>query len=155
MPPTADPLAQLADIELPPPPAGWPWLLTAILAALAIALLLLYRWRKKNRRAPPAPASLPRQALTQLEQLSAQWRDGQLSDRDAAYRLATLLRRGLALAQLTPDCPTALAAQTAQWRAAMSALSRCRYQPSTASPLPAALFEQVREWLTAVADQDA
>jgi len=155
MPLPTDPLARLADIELPPPPVWQPWIVVvgsaAAVLVVVVALLLYLRHRKKQLPTPP----LPHQALAQLEQLSLHWHNGQLSDREAAYRLATLLRLGLALPQLTRDCPTSLAPHAAQWETVISALERYRYHPQTAAPLPAALFEQTRNWLLAVTDKGA
>lgn len=151
MPLPTDPLTQLADIELPPPPAWPPWLVVvSAAAAILIVALLFYLWRSKKRG---TTTPLPEQALAQLEQLSLRWRNGQLSDRETAYHLATLLRLGLALPQLTRNCPASLAPHAAQWQALISELERCRYQPQVAAPLPAALFEQARHCLMAVADK--
>lgn len=62
-----DPLAQLKDLHLPPPPGFWPiapgWWLLAILCCVLIGLAIraLLIWRRRN--------AYRRQALAQLKQL--------------------------------------------------------------------------------------
>ncbi len=67
-----DPLAELKDIHLPPPPEFWPpapgWWLLAALATLACAYLIylgVKYWRKNAYR---------RYALAELEQIFAQYK---------------------------------------------------------------------------------
>ena len=85
-PQSPDPLAQLADIHLPPPVPAFPWgwgafaLLSAALLLLAVAALLVWQYRYRN--------AYRRAALAELEHI-ATLEDDHLM----ATELAQLLRR--------------------------------------------------------------
>jgi len=88
--PPSDPLAQLRDIHLPPPPESWPpapgWWLLALIAVLAVgfaAALALRYWQRNRYR---------REAVREAAKLYAKW----TTDGDSiAYVAAvqTLLKR--------------------------------------------------------------
>ncbi len=145
-----DTLQRLADIIPPAPPAATPWWLwlLAALAFIAIAALVA-GWidRRRHRRATPAD-DLRGDALAALNVLRQTWEAKQIDDRDAAYRLATVLRRGLGLAQLSDDHPPAVVNDAPLWRDTLQQLNRQRYRPRREQPLPPELFEHARRWLT-------
>ncbi len=147
-----DPLAKLADIELPAPP-HWQPLLIGIAAALTAIILAaglgLHLWRRQRRDA----ASPARRALAQVDALLGKWRSGQLGDREASYRLAALLRMGLGLEQLDVHCPATLSRDRQQWGLTVAALQRLRYEATPAAKLREEEFARIRTWIAAAAAQ--
>lgn len=138
-------LATLADIILPPPP-DWHsfWLITAImLAVLALVIAALYFYVRKSRLRQRAAPSSP---LNELATLEKQWRDGVLPTRETAYRLATLLRVGMGIPQLTRHPPLAFASQDSRWETLIRALEHIRYAPHN-STFDTQWFDWTREWL--------
>lgn len=155
-----DALARLADIELPAAPE---WGLLPLLPVIAVTIgvmiwmIVRYRARRRSRAAatpgpvpaPNAPESsrpLQQQALTRLDELQQAWRAGTLDDREAGYRLGTLLRRGLALNRLDETPPVAGDDDIEEWRSLVDDLAALRYRPRH-PPLTAALFAQARDLL--------
>lgn len=143
-----DPLARLADIELPAPPHWQPWI-TGMAAALTVIAVVsglgAYLWRRQRA----ATVSPQRQALSQLDALLNDWRSGRLDDREASYRLAALLRLGLGLDQLGVHCPAALADDKQQWGRTVTALQRLRYEKAPNTPLQEEEFAHVKAWIAA------
>ncbi|MEK7322563.1 MAG: DUF4381 family protein [Pseudomonadota bacterium] len=142
-----DTLRGLADIIPPAPPAATPWWLW-LLAALALIAIVALVWRITRRRTVP-PGDLRGDALAALRALRSAWEAKQIDDRDAAYRLATVLRRGLGLAQLSDDNPPAMINDAPLWRDTLQQLDRQRYRRQREQPLPPELFERAYRWLTA------
>lgn len=145
-----DPLALLADIELPPAPDATAPLLAALvlvaIVAATVAALHLVRRRRPARRASsgvrPTPAV---EAAARLAGLEAAWRDGRITDREAAYRLCTLLRLGLGLQRLDAARPPAgIGAEG--WSEHLRVLERLRYG-SGGPKLDAAAFREAHAWL--------
>lgn len=145
-----DTLQRLADIIPPAPPAATPWWLWLLAALASIAIVALVAWRITRRRRRTAPSGdLRGDALAALNALRSAWEAKQIDDRDAAYRLATVLRRGLGLAQLSDDNPPAAINDAPLWRDTLQQLDRQRYRRQRERPLPPELFERVHRWLTA------
>lgn len=120
---------KLADVEAPPPPEWQPLISASVTVAVAVVLAVALI-RLRSRRAHPAKAAdASREALHQLQQLQRAWQRGESDDQESAYRLATLLRLGLGLDQLTETPPPALSAEAQPWRELMQQLNRLRYQP--------------------------
>lgn len=142
-----DPLAGLADIEVlaPPPLMGGATML--LLAALLLAVLAgCLTWRRLRRRSRPTRRLPPaREAAQRLAGLQADWEAGVTRDRDAAYRLCTLLRNGFGLRTLEPGAPPA-GLDADAWREWLAALRCARYQAGGA-PLTPAVFDTARDWL--------
>lgn len=145
-----DTLQRLADIIPPAPPAATPWWLWLLVALAFIAIVALVVWRITRRRRRAAPTGdLRGDALAALRALRVAWEAKQIDDRDAAYRLATVLRRGLGLAQLSDDNPPATINDAPLWRDTLQQLNRQRYRRQRGQPLPPELFERAHRWLTA------
>ncbi len=143
-----DALTKLADIIPPAPPAPlawWPWLI----AAFFIAALAVFAWWWRSRRRAVAASPLDRrvEALAALNNLHEEWTAKRIDDRDAAYRLATVLRLGLGLAQLSDEPPPVAVNEAPLWRDALAQLNRQRYPAARGQALPPALFEHARRWL--------
>ncbi len=140
-PPTLPPelLQRLADIA-PPPPLHWQALDAFALLALALGLPLAFVLYRRLRARPAGPR---RQALRRLRRLEADWRGGRCDDRQAAYRLATLLRLGLGLSSLD-EAPL----PAREWRPFLDLLEALRYRPTPTRRLEEAHFRQARRWLT-------
>lgn len=149
-----DPLAGLADIEvLAPPPLLdgatallLAALLSAVLAGGVIGGLAWYRARLRRSARPAAALPPAREARRRLAGLQAEWEAGITHDRDAAYRLCTLLRNGFALRALDPAAPPA-GVDTEAWREWHAAVSGARYQAGGAA-LTAASFASAHAWLS-------
>ncbi|HHM05505.1 MAG TPA: hypothetical protein ENJ19_07155 [Gammaproteobacteria bacterium] len=139
-------LTRLADITPPPAPDWTPWLLGGGTALAALVILAGTAWWLRHRpaRTPPAPAA---QALARLDELETRWRKGEVPHREAAYRLATLLRLGLGRIALTAAAPPAGAAAE-PWRQTLLQLDTARYHPSPPA-LPAEVFAHARRYLQA------
>lgn len=141
-------LATLADILLPPPP-DWHsfWLFTAItLAVLALVIAALFLYIRKSRLRTRAASNSP---LHELANIEKQWRDGVLPTRETAYRLATVLRVGMGIQQLTRQPPVAFASQSSRWETLIRALEQIRYAPHN-STLDTQWFDWTREWLASL-----
>ena len=127
---------RLADIAPPPPPDWRPlwWGAAALLLLLALGFLFM---RRPGR---PDPRRL---ALRRLDCLERDWRKGHCPDRQAAYRLAALLRLGLGLTDLRhPPLPDD------EWQAFIARLDAVRYRPAPTVRLEEAQFLLARRWLT-------
>ena len=139
---------QLASLELPPAP-DWHTLIIAtivVMVALLLAVALIYL--RSRRQQPGHIDDQSREALHQLHLLQRQWQEQNISDHDAAYRLATLLRLGLGLSQLTHTAPPALTTQQQRWQQLQQQLAQLRYSPAASRPpLSLDLFTQIEAWL--------
>ena len=114
-------LSQLADILPPPAPGGPDWMLIIFVGIICIlaAAVLVWFWKKHHSQRINLPA---REARRRLVTLRSAWQSHTISDREAAYRLATLLRLGLALPQLnTQDRPSMVEDDTS-WRETLEQL---------------------------------
>lgn len=153
---TREPTLQaLADIVPAPAPVlgttGWLAAALAVLAAAGAAAATVWWWRRR-RRGRPAAIAAPRAALERLRALRSAWEAREIGDREAAYRLAALLRLGLGQSQLSATPPAPAAADAALWREALRQLDRQRYAAAAVQPLPAALFDRAAQWLAAAED---
>lgn len=145
-----DPLALLADIELPAAPDGAEPLAAAlVLLVLVVATVALVRLMRRRRRAPDAPAArgpVPAaEALARLDALESAWHAGEVAHREAGYRLCTIVRIGLGLPRLDPACPPP-GVSPGEWAIPVRDLERLRYAPS-GSDLDASVFDRARAWL--------
>jgi hypothetical protein len=145
--PTDELLARLADVELPPAPDWRPYVIAAaalvVLALAATALLLLLRRRAVSRRRVPPPFDA-RQRVVELQQAYVR---GEVTERDAAYRLATILRLGLGLSQLEESAPPAQVDRE-HWARILRRLAHARYTRQTRPP-DSEDFAAVIDWLAA------
>lgn len=144
----AEPLRQLADVDLPLPPDWTPWAAAlagiALLSLLVVWLVLRYR---QGLRTPPAqqlPAASPEQ---ELERLLAHWQRNDLAPRELAYRLATLLRLALHLPQLEPQPPEHIVSHRERWPELINELSALRYRSAVGHTLHPAWLPLIRTWL--------
>lgn len=142
-------LSQLADILPPPPPSGLDWILLGIVCLL-VAVGSLWFLKKRLSRKAPSPA---RQAQRRIKALSTAWQAHKLSDREAAYRLATLLRMGLTLPQLSAHVRPNAVEDDVTWRETLKQLHALRYQDHPNSSLSNQYFERAERWLAAAQKQ--
>lgn len=143
-------IEQLADIELPPAPS-WAefWLIGAIVAT-GLALILAGVFFSRYRRSRSSPAfSYAIIAQHKLASLRDKWRTQQMSEREIAFHLATLLRLGLGITQLSDQRPTSLAIKEDQWLDILQMLNELRYspQPSPGVSLSDDAFNLINTWL--------
>ena len=139
-------LSQLADIELPisePSTAPMIWLVIGALIILAFVAYIF--WRKQQTVQHDNDSSL---AVEKLNQLHQQWREGNISNREAAYRLSTILRLGLKLEQLTLTPPKHLENNHKQWQHCIKQLQNTRYEHSDSHAMSEDIFALSRDWLT-------
>ncbi len=150
-------LSRLADIELPAAPDWQPFIIAAAVI-IAITLILTAAWlawrSRKHSTGNRQTATPIATAQTRLEQIRMDWQAGKMDDREAAYRLATLLRLGLGLPQLTSECPAHLAANQTAWRDMLHLFEQLRYQQAPQVTLTLEVFQRAKNWL-ASAGRDA
>lgn len=143
-----EPISQLADVELPLPPDWTPWLAagTAMLCIGAILFWLALRMVRTPQRGLRQQdiATSPEQ---ELERLLSQWHGNQLSAREMAYRVATLLRLGLELPQLDAQPPACIVSYRERWPELIRSLAAMRYQPTPPGSLHSDMVVVVRTWL--------
>lgn len=149
----ADALAALADIEVPAPPEWGAAALAGLLLILVAAAIGAAAWHRLRRGQVPATAGTPpvrlspaAEALVRLDALQEHWRAGGVDDREAGYRLCTLLRIGLTLPALDPSVPPAGIPRPEEWRRCLQRLQRLRYA-ARGETLAAEAFELARLWL--------
>ncbi len=144
-------LGRLADIELPAPPDWQPLLITGgviiIVLMLAVLLRLTIRRRKKISAYNNRNSEVTLTARLKLQQLINDWQSHTVNDREAAYRLTTLLRLGLGLPQLTHICPPHIAADQRAWQETVSLCTNLRYQKKPVTHLSLEVFQRVEQWL--------
>lgn len=147
-----DPLAALADIELPAPPDWRPVIAFTVLALMLIATLsiralLIRRRRSRRDTVPSAPQTrLSHEARTRLARLRQEWEAGAIDARTVAYQLAVLLRLGLGLPQLRPAAPPP-EMDAAEWRETLAVLQSLRYTPAPTAALTPEIFSRADRWL--------
>lgn len=144
-------LQKLADVIPPAAPDDTTWWLgvSAVVVIVATAAAAVLWWRKWPARAVALSPHIA--AQTQLQQLRTSWEAKTIGDRDAAYRLAAILRLGLALPQLSDAPPLAAADDAALWRETLRQLRELRYTAASAAPMSAAIFDHAHRWLAAEA----
>jgi hypothetical protein len=141
-------LEQLADILPPPAPggAGWVLLLMGVIVVSVATLGLLWFVKRRRARQQDVPTH---EAQQRLKALRAAWQARTLSDREAAYRLATVLRLGLSLPQLAPQLRPAAVDDAAAWHDTLKVLQTLRYRNLTSATRSPHCFDRVALWLTA------
>jgi hypothetical protein len=137
---------RMADIIVPVPDD----LTTTYIGILitVVILLVLTGWLVKRfgRRRRRDSAAAETGALHQLDLVKQDWRAGHIDSRQAAFRLATVLRLGLRLAQLPPLPPTP-AVDDRQWQQTISRLNALRYPSALTQKLTDDLFTSVHHIL--------
>jgi len=141
-------LSQLADILPPLAPSGPDWMLLIIAGFVCLVVIVTLPWfvKKHYSRRSGLPA---REALRRLAALRSAWQARTISDREAAYRLATLLRLGLALPQLAPQLRPAAVGNEQWWHETLAQLNALRYRDRAPSTLPPQCFDRAERWLAA------
>lgn len=139
-------LQQLADV-LPPPAPGWGWAIAAASVAVLLTVAVSWWWMSSRRRSDRDIAAP--EARLRLRELRMAWRSRQVDDREAAYRLATLLRLGLGLTQLTSSLRPAAIAEARDWDRTLRELDRLRYCDAIGTALSPDCFDRAERWLAA------
>lgn len=141
-------LQKLADILPPPAPSGPGWLLIVTAIAVAVVAIFTIVWFVKKHRLHKSvlPAHEAQQRLTALRNA---WQARTVSDREAAYRLATLLRLGLVLPQLTPQIRPAVVDDALTWNETLTRLHELRYRDQASFTLSPQFFDRAEQWLAA------
>jgi len=140
----SDVIARLADIQPPPAPDSGTWVVAILIVAviLAVTSIYLYRYRKTRRGTVPASQSVRAAALARLGQLEQEWQTRRIDDRQAAFRLATLLRLGLGETQWS-----ATVGASDNERALQAVLAEQRYRRAPGIPLEQSAFKLARDCL--------
>ncbi|MFZ5593640.1 MAG: DUF4381 family protein [Pseudomonadota bacterium] len=144
-------LSRLADIELPAAPDWQPLVIAAAIITLIVILIaarLVWRSRKRGGGDRQTVTHLV-MAQARLEQTHRDWQTGKIDDREAAYRLATLLRLGLGLSQLPHERPAHIPVASSEWREITQLLERLRYQQTSQERLSPEIFQRLGCWLAA------
>jgi len=140
-------LSQLADILPPPSPGGPDWLLLMVLGGVCVVIVAAVLWfiKKHSSLRSNSPA---REARRRLGTLRTAWQSHTLTDREAAYRLATLLRLGLAVPQLDAQQPPSVVEDDNTWRETLQQLNVLRYRDQPRLSLSSHCFDRAEHWLT-------
>lgn len=139
-------LQQLADVLPPPAPDGY-WMLPVIVLVIALAAAGVWWWTRRRRTAgSDAPAC---EARRRLRELRSAWQAQAVPDREAAYRLATLLRLGLRLPQLSTELRPTMISDPSAWERTLAELHVLRYRHAVGSALSIQCFDHADEWLAA------
>lgn len=143
-----EPISQLADVDLPLPPQWMPWLVALIsLVMIGIFLVWLALRLARTPRQAGAEHTIAANPEQALEQLLSQWHRNEISAREMAYRLATLLRLGLQLPQLESRPPGCIASHRERWPKLIRDLSAMRYQSVANRELHPEVLPLIRTWL--------
>ena len=145
-------LSQLADILPPPAPGGPDWLLLGMIGGICVLIVAALLWFIRKHYSPRSN-SPAREARRRLAALRSAWQSHALSDREAAYRLATLLRLGLAVPQLTAHARPSTVADETPWRETLEQLQALRYRNEATTGLSEQCFERAERWLAAAQRQ--
>ncbi len=139
------PFNMLADIELPNEPNGYNDIIFIIIASGL--LLTLITWRIIKRKPSPQATSETMNAEQALNEVIAQHQSTSINQREAAFRIATVLRLSLNLPQLTLQAPDTLQHEQTLWHKTIQQLEQLRYQHRCDTPLSPELIQQVRRWI--------
>lgn len=134
----------IVDIEPPllPPETNWDVLVIAVAALLLSAVLITMLWRRHH-----GLRGWARRCISQLH--TANLRQ-QIDVRQAAFRIAEVLRTGLDLHQVSraTHLPHQLEGQQQRWDSFTDQLSRARYAPARCSRQEIeALLSEATFWL--------
>jgi hypothetical protein len=141
-------LSQLADILPPPAPGGPDWLLLGMIGGICcLVIVAALLWFIKKHYSPRSN-SPTREARRRLAALRDEWQSHTLTDREAAYRLATLLRLGLAVPQLSTHIRPSTVKDETLWRGTLEQLQALRYRNESAHSLSPQCFDHAERWLT-------
>ncbi len=135
---------QLADIEPPAEAEIWPWYIALLIIAslfIAAARLAQMKRHRHQNKPPLTPAEMALERLAELEQQNN-------DSRTTAFRLATILRLGMELQQLTEQPPTDLAPELhEQWQRVIQQLSHLRYQSTPTNNPDSLPYQQIEALL--------
>lgn len=151
--PSSEILGRLADIEMPPLPSWTEFWLVCAVVAVSLAMitgLAVYFYQRYQRSPPPICVT----AQEKLMSLFEHWKTQQLSEREVAFRLATLLRLGLGQTQLR-ECPQGNVIKQDDWLRIMRVLNEVRYTQRATMQLSEDIFHIVGIWLQSVATDKA
>jgi len=139
----SDSSSQIIDIISPSAPlasGGSDWILSLAAAGFALALWLLWRWYRSERR----------QGLHSVAQLKIAYRNREIATRDVVYWLAAFLKRRLNVSHLSLDnaLPAALEKESGRWQSFLLRLHVARYSsnPLTDGDI-AILLAETRYWM--------
>ena len=143
-----DILSRLADVEPPLPPDYRAWYIaTAIALLIAATALLTWRFHGRLKSKTCKEENIDSaNAISELTKLLTT--RSSLDSRLFAYRLATVLRLGLHLQQLTRECPDCIHVAREQWPQIVATLQQLRYSSQCATKLDDDAIETIRTWLT-------
>jgi hypothetical protein len=141
-------LSQLADILPPPAPVGPDWLLLGTIGGICALMVAALLWFIKKHYSPRSN-SPAREARLRLATLRSTWQSHSITDREAAYRLATLLRLGLAVPQLSMQQHPRVVENDAAWRETLEQLHALRYRDQPGLSLSSQCFDHAEHWLAA------
>jgi len=145
----SDLLNKMADIELPAPPDWQPLIITvSAVMLIAVATILIIRHISKSGKNPDdSPPVNVRHSSVVFEDLKEQWSKGRITDREASYRLSTLLRLSLGLQQLDTACPPGLTNDAGTWENTIQLFNQLRYKQNTQATLSPDVFNHIKKWL--------
>jgi len=140
------PLNILADIELPNEPSWYSEIILVIIASSLLLSLIVWRiMKRKPLRQTQFETISPEQVFNDI---IAQHQSTKINQREAAFRIATVLRLSLNMPQLTLQAPDILQHEQTLWRKTIQQLEQLRYQHNGDAPLSPELTQQVRRWIT-------
>jgi hypothetical protein len=142
-----DVLNKMADIELPAPPDWRPVIIIGITSLIVLVAILRMWYSRRRIQKRHNPHTDIMQSGRVLEEIKNLWSAGRISDREASYRLTTLLRLELGLAQLPVTCPAELANDSTDWESTIQLFNQLRYKKTATMKLSAEEFNFVKRLL--------
>ena len=139
------PFNMLADIELPSQP-NW-HIEILLIVAIASILLIFIAWKVIKRKASQHTKHSASDATQILNQIIDEHGTNSIGHREAAFRIANVLRLALKLPQLTSQAPEILKHEQLKWSVTIKQLEQLRYEHQCDLQLSPELVQQIRHWI--------
>lgn len=135
----------LADIELPDEPSWYSEITLAVIASSLLLVFIVWRIRQRKSLLQTKPEAINAEQV--LNNIIDKHQSEKMSQREAAFRIATVLRLSLKLPQLTTQAPEILQHEQPLWCKTIQQLEQLRYQHNCDARLSLELTQQVRRWI--------
>ncbi len=143
----------LADIELPNEPNWYSEITLAVIASSLFLILIVWRIGQRKALQQTKPETINAEQV--FNDILDKHQSANISQREAAFRIATVLRLSLKLPQLTTQAPERLKDEQSLWCTTIQQLEALRYQHNCDTRLSPELTQQVRRWIALGTNHDS